>query len=170
MGNGDRQAPCKHNCGENATGSRPQSTSSTLGPRLNERVRGLGAFPAHTEVARTIASTHGMRRMEPPGRGIAASAANTGGIFCVWGCEGLQPSHSLMDWVVGFSCLRCWSRVFLLCSSSGKHVLHMFHTRAQLCAAIICVFPPSYPVGFPVSDVCSRAHVPIYPCGVRNLS
>ena len=134
MGDGDRQAPCTHNCSEHASGSRPQSTSSTLGPRLNERVRGLGAFPAHTEVARTIASTHGMRRIEPHGRGNAASAANTGGIYCVWSCECGQPSTSLLDWVVGFSCLPCWSRVFLFCSSSRGRA---FAQVPYLCS-IVC--------------------------------
>ena len=118
MGDGDRQAPCKHNCGEHASGSRPQSTSSTLGPRLNERVRGLGAFPAHTEVARTIASTHGMRRIEPPGRGNAASAANTGGIYCVWSCECGQPSIHCWIGLWGFLVCRA-GRVFS-CSAAVR--------------------------------------------------
>ena len=57
---------------------------------------------------RTITSMRDMRGIKPLGHGNAASAANTGGIYCVWSCSCGQPSTSLLNWVVGFSCFRVW--------------------------------------------------------------
>ena len=169
MGDGDRQPPGDRNHHEHAAVSHPQSTSSTLGPRLHGRVRRLGAFPAHTKVARTIASMHGMWRIEPPGRGIAASAANTCGIYCVWGCSCGQAAPSLLNWVAGFYCLLCGSHALMFCNSSSKRA---FAHVPYLCS-IVCntfgIFPPSFPVVFLVVNHCFRAHLPIYPCRVCNL-
>jgi len=64
-----------------AVDSHPPSTSSALGARESVCARGLSAFPANTEVARTIASLRGMCGVDPPGRAIAAVSANTGGIL-----------------------------------------------------------------------------------------
>ena len=83
MGADDRNPPSNRIRHKHPVDSHPQSTSSTLRARVHVHVRGLGAFPANTEVARTIASLRGMCRIEPPGRAIAASAANTGGVSCV---------------------------------------------------------------------------------------
>lgn len=83
MGDVDRMPPGNGECHAHAAETHPQSTSSTMTAILHVRVRGLGAFPATTEVARTIASMHGMCGVEPPGRVIAASAPNTGGVSFV---------------------------------------------------------------------------------------
>ena len=83
MGADDRKPPGNRKRHEHVVDSHPQSTSSTLRARVHVRVRGLGAFPANIEVACTIASLRGMCGIEPPGRAIAASAANTGGVSCV---------------------------------------------------------------------------------------
>ena len=52
---------------------------------LHVRLRGVGAFPANTEVARTIASLRGVCGVDPPGHAIAASAARTCGVSYVKG-------------------------------------------------------------------------------------
>ena len=70
-----------------AVDSHPPSTSSTLRATEYVLVRGLGAYPANTEVARTIASLRGMYGIDPPGRAIAVSAPNTCGVSCM--CLGL---------------------------------------------------------------------------------
>ena len=66
-------------------GSHLQSATSTLRTRLHAQVHGVGTFPTHTKVARTIASLHDMCSNEPHGRVIATSAANTCGVSMVLG-------------------------------------------------------------------------------------
>jgi hypothetical protein len=100
-----------------AVDSHPPSTSSALGARESVRVRGLGAFPANTEVARTIASLRGMCGIDPPGRAIAVGSPNTGGVFGVWGFSCVHAASSFWNSTVGLSCLPCVSRAFVLCGS-----------------------------------------------------
>lgn len=97
MGDVDRMPPGNGECHAHAAETHPQSTSSTMTAILHVRVRGLGAFPATTEVARTIASMHGMCGVEPPGRVIAASAPNTGGVSFVhsYSCVHAETSHRI---------------------------------------------------------------------------
>jgi hypothetical protein len=84
MGPHDHKPPGNRKCYGHAVDSHPPSTSSTLGAREYVRVRGLDAFPANIEIARTIASLRGMSGVNPIGRAIAVGAANTGGVSCVW--------------------------------------------------------------------------------------
>ena len=92
MGDGGLKPPGNRNCHEHAVEPHPQSTSSTLTPKLHGRVRGLGAFPAHTMVARTIASLNKACGIEPPGCANATSAVNTGGLF-IYGVQGYSCGH-----------------------------------------------------------------------------
>ena len=82
MGDGDYKPPGNYNRHEHAGDSHPQSTSSILRTMLHAQVYGLVAFPAHTQVACTIASLR-MCGIEPHGRAIAISAANTSGVSMV---------------------------------------------------------------------------------------
>ena len=84
MGDGDRKPTDDYNRHEHGGGdSHPQCASSTSRTRLHAQVRGLGAFPVHTEVARTIASMRDMCGIQLHGRAIVASAVNTGGVSMV---------------------------------------------------------------------------------------
>ena len=85
MGDDDYKPPGNCNRHGHAGDSHPQSTSSTLSTRPHAQVCGLGAFPAHIEVARTIASLRDMCGIKPHGCAIAANAANTSGGSCVYG-------------------------------------------------------------------------------------
>ena len=169
MGDGDRQPPSSRNRHEHALDSHLQSTSSTLRPRLHGRVRGLGAFPAHTHVARTIASMRGMCGIEPPGHGIAAITANTCGIYCVCGCSCGQVATSLLNSVVGFYYLFCGSRAFMFYNSSGKCAFAHVPYPCSIVCNTFGIFPPSFPVVFLVVNHYFGAHLPIHPCQVRNL-
>jgi hypothetical protein len=80
-----------------AVDSHPPSTSSTLRATEYVLVRGLGAYPANTEVARTIASLRGMYGIDPPGRAVAVSAPNTCGVSCVWGYSCGHATTSLWN-------------------------------------------------------------------------
>jgi hypothetical protein len=88
-----------------AVDSHPPSTSSALGARESVRVRGLGAFPANTEVARTIASLRGMCGIDPPGRAIAVGSPNTGGVL-VFGAFHVCTLH-LHFGIQPWDCLVC---------------------------------------------------------------
>jgi hypothetical protein len=74
MGDDDRKHPGGRNRHERAVDSHPHSTSSTLRAALPTRLRSVGAFPANTKIARTIASLRGLSGVEPPGHTLVAIA------------------------------------------------------------------------------------------------
>ena len=80
-----------------------------------------------------------------------------------------QAATSILYRVVGFSCFMCGSRVFMLCSSSGKRGFAQVPKPCAIVCNTFGIFPPPYPVVFLVVNHCFTAHLPKYPCGVCNL-
>jgi hypothetical protein len=95
MGDDDRKHPGGRNRRERAADSHPQTNSSTSRAALPTRLRGVGAFPANTEIARTIASLRGLSGVEPLGHALAAIADSTGGVSFVQGHSCGHPSSAL---------------------------------------------------------------------------
>jgi hypothetical protein len=95
MGDDDRKHPGGRNRRERTVDSHPQANSSILRAALPTRLRGVGAFPANTEIARTITSLRDLSRVEPPGHALAAIADSTCGVSSVQGHSCGHPSSAL---------------------------------------------------------------------------
>ena len=169
MGDDNRKHPGSRNRHGWAVDSHPHSTSSTLRAMLHVRVRGVGAFPANTEIACTIASLRGVCGIEQPGHEIAASVADAGGISCVEGCSCGHATTFFQIWTVGFSCLPCASCASVLCGRLGMHVFARAPYPCSLPCNTLGIFTPSEQVVFLVVPHCRTAHPSICRSRINNL-